>query len=1114
MLPRRTRSRALLVSGAALLLAPLALADVPLASAAPVRGTEPLPIAPLVAKPTDSKLKGALSRSSVDRQSVFVQLAGPGAADVAARSLRSAARAPRTAARTATRDRRADVVRDADQVLAAARRTDPQARKLYAVSNAVPGLGLVSDLDTLRALAERDDVVAITPIVPKKVTNASVAQLTRAVHTWKSPGQTGRGVRIGIIDTGIDYTHADFGGAGTAAAFRKASKNQGDFAGTAKVVGGADFVGDDYNPDPGSRTYQPIPSPDKNPLDCNGHGTHVAGTAAGYGVDAGGSTYRGGYTTLDRPRLNGLRIGPGTAPHASLYALKVFGCEGPTQVLIPALDWALDPNRDGDFSDHLDIVNLSLGSDFTPPDDPDNLVVNELARNGVLTVAAGGNAGDLTDAGGATGSAVRSLAVASSVDELQLRDGLRVSAPADVAGVVPVQFSLDYSWDDAAPVSGPVVAPSRANADGCAPLGRADAAAVEGKVAWLEWDDDDDTRRCGSAARAANVAQAGAVGAVYTAGVDVFAAGISGSRTIPVVQLDRTGTSGLRPALRAGTLAVTFDGSLRNQVNSITPRLTDTLSSFSSRGGHGQPGVVKPDITAPGDTVTSAASGTGDGPLSISGTSMASPATAGIAALVRAAHPTWNVERVKAALMNTAGHDVYTGAGRTGRRYGPARVGAGRVDAQAAVRTEFLAYTLGRGAVSASFGVVPAAADQATVTRTQQVRIRNTSKQTRTATVAYQPLVSQPGVSYRVNRSKVTVRAGRYVDVTVTMTVTTAKLRHTLDPTMAATQTTEYFEGPDGEPVERARHYVSDASGRLLISPAGKPALRVPVYGAAKPASVTRVDDATVGGTPAMLVKGVGFAQGGGSTAFRSKLSVLTLGYNSPKQPRCGGVQTVGCAATYATRAGDLHYVGAGAVPDADGSRADGTLWFGMSTWGNMSTVGRFNLPFVDIDTTGDGEPDFEIVVEAEAEADLYNAITIDYDTLEVVDVQPVNFADGDLETNLFDTNTLLVPVSAAAIGVTDEVSTFPISYRVGTANFYASPLSDYVQDLTPPVAFDVVNPGVEVAGPLYADVAGTRIPYRLSATDGKLPRALILHLHGVNGTRAEAQTLRATPAG
>ncbi len=77
------------------------------------------------------------------------------------------------------------------------------------------------------------------------------------------------------------------------------------------MVGGYDFVGDSYNADPSSPAYQPVAMPDPNPLDCNGHGTHVAGTSAGYGVNADGSTYRGGYTG---GVPGDLRIGPAWRP--------------------------------------------------------------------------------------------------------------------------------------------------------------------------------------------------------------------------------------------------------------------------------------------------------------------------------------------------------------------------------------------------------------------------------------------------------------------------------------------------------------------------------------------------------------------------------------------------------------------------------------------------------------------------------------------------------------------------------------------------------------------------------------------------------------------------------
>ena len=236
-------------------------------------------------------------------------------------------------------------------------------------------------------------------------------------------------------------------------------------------------------------------------------------------------------------------------------------------------------------------------------------VVNALSRHGVLTVNSEGNEGDTTDIGGSPGSSASALTVASTVDGYQLLDGLRVDAPADLAGVVAGQNSVAYDWASEEPVSGDVVMLSDANSDGCRTLSDADAAAVQGKVAWLEWDSNDATRRCGSVARAANVEAAGAVGAIFTGDVNPFGAGITGSANIPVFQLTKTATDRLRPAAEAGTLAVTFDGELTGSQQDQDPSISDTVSSFSSRGAHGSLGVVKPDVAAVGDSVVSAMAG-------------------------------------------------------------------------------------------------------------------------------------------------------------------------------------------------------------------------------------------------------------------------------------------------------------------------------------------------------------------------------------------------------------------------------------------------------------------------------------------------------------------------
>jgi subtilisin family serine protease len=128
-----------------------------------------------------------------------------------------------------------------------------------------------------------------------------------------------------------------------------------------RIKGGVDLVGDDYNADPGSSSYQPVPHPDSNPLDCNGHGTHVAGTAAGSGVLATGATYTGAYNA-NTVSGNSWIVGPGVAPKADIYSIRVFGCAGSTDVVVDAIEWAMDHD--------MDVINMSLGSAYGGADDP------------------------------------------------------------------------------------------------------------------------------------------------------------------------------------------------------------------------------------------------------------------------------------------------------------------------------------------------------------------------------------------------------------------------------------------------------------------------------------------------------------------------------------------------------------------------------------------------------------------------------------------------------------------------------------------------------------------------------------------------------------------------
>src|SRR6266849_6751191 len=216
-------------------------------------------------------------------------------------------------------------------------------------------------------------------------------------------------IKLAILDTGADYTHANFGGPGTVAAFNDAFANSTKPADPAlfgpnapKVKGGTDLVGDNYN---ASDPKNNKPVPDDNPLDCNGHGSHVAGTAAGIGVKDDGTTFRGPYDA-NTPNVK-FRIGPGVAPLADIYAVRVFGCVGSTDVVVEAIDWAVEHG--------MQIISMSLGADFGPQDTADAEASEQAAEAGLIVVAAAGNAGQSIYFLGSPAAGDKTLAAAAMV---------------------------------------------------------------------------------------------------------------------------------------------------------------------------------------------------------------------------------------------------------------------------------------------------------------------------------------------------------------------------------------------------------------------------------------------------------------------------------------------------------------------------------------------------------------------------------------------------------------------------------------------------------------------------------------------------------------------------
>ncbi|MFI6449145.1 S8 family serine peptidase [Kitasatospora sp. NPDC050543] len=1025
----------------------------------------------------------------------------------ARRELRSPQEARRQAARAGA-EQRGHALDALDGLTRSLRTAAPAARELYRTQTLLTGLAVTAPVEALPALRALPGVTAVHPIIRKERSNSYSVPLTGAPAVWSGIGAgagTGQGTRIGIIDSGIDYTHADFGGPGTEQAFTAvdgAKPAPAALFPNAKVVGGRDLVGDDYDPDPSSPAFQPVPHPDGNPIDCalNGHGTHVAGTAAGFGVSADGRPYTGPY----RPGLDpaAFRIGPGAAPGAQLYAIRVFGCDGSTDQLAQALDVAADPDGDGDLTDRLDVVNLSLGSRFGNTDDADSIAADRLSASGTVVVAAAGNEGDVYGVGGSPGTAPRALVVAASVDPHSDSDGIRVLAPQSLAGVLPAHWSARYQGWSSTEVSGELALPAD-QADGCTAFGEADARRLAGKIAVLAWQTKEPDRACGSAPRTDHAADAGAIGVLLAADSDHLPE-IAGNDRIPAALLAHADGERLREAAGAEPVRVqlaTPGNGLHGVVGQDQPQRVDTLTDFTSRG-IGVPGVVKPDLAAPGETIWSAKAGTGVGGMREDGTSMATPHVAGLAALVRAVHPDWTVEQVKAALMNTAG-DTWLGDGHGGPVYGPERTGAGRVRADLAVATPALAYAAGEGAVEGAVGVSfgPVAVNGPSAL-TREVEVRNVSAAPLTYRTGYQAATELPGAAFDLSPERITVPAGESARVKVTLRVP-GQLERAPDPTIDLTQG------------GHARSYRGELSGRLLLTPesAGPPVLRVPLFAAPRPAS-----DLSAGlqADAAGAGKVLGLTGRAAPTAVGGLVSAFALGGEGERWPDCPSPDL--CVDRPGDRAANLKAAGAASDAPAVGGDplADGTLYLAASFWAPVATpVGSFAVR-ASIDTDGDGVTDAVVQADRLTGSDVLVARTLDARSGAELDVQPLNARWGETDTDLLDSDALVLPVRLAKL---PHLRPGASKIRYGLWTGFTGPgLPDAhealgsigLKDARPTLTMDVLAPALDIRSGIGGPAAIAAPEQPGDVLDVKrvigdtTTRVLLIHHLNIDGHRAE----------
>jgi minor extracellular serine protease Vpr len=532
-----------------------------------------------------------------------------------------------------------------------------QSAAATAIGRAIPGAvvsrrfqvildGLTVELPVRRltTLAGLPFVTRIYPSVAYKLSLNDSTHLIRADTFWATTGDRGEGVKIGVVDDGVDERHVFFAPTGMSypAGFPKGGRRWT----TPKVIVARAYPG----PGSGRRGRLPI---DRK---ASFHATHVAGIAAG----RSGTYSPGG---LDHPPVANLT---GVAPNAWIGNYRVFnvptrgGYTANTPEIVAAFEAAV---RDG-----MDVINFSGGASETDPVN-DALIeaVSNVAAAGVVPVIAAGNERDDFGLGSidSPGSAPDAITVAASSNLHVFAQSLSVQgsvAPSTLRNIpfrtfLPRRLFPGWETQDQTLVD-------------LGSMTGTDGRPVDRQLCGVRHPNELDTTLPSSSLR-------GKIALVFRGGCalvtkEIRAAFIGDAKGMVLVD-NRSGEANDLPLdIPAGTVADLDGARLRNFLVSaggsaavrfnfapqeLHTRRGGIITSFSSAGPTAFEHRLKPDVTAPGGEILSSTlpEFAGASFASFNGTSMATPHVAGAAALLLQSHPGWTPAEVRSALASTAG---------------------------------------------------------------------------------------------------------------------------------------------------------------------------------------------------------------------------------------------------------------------------------------------------------------------------------------------------------------------------------------------------------------------------------------------------------------------------
>ncbi|KAI3792532.1 hypothetical protein L2E82_06414 [Cichorium intybus] len=493
--------------------------------------------------------------------------------------------------------------------------SDEEPRMVHAYRNVLTGFAVKLTLDQVKEMEEKDGVISVRPqsVLSLHTTHTpNFLGLHQNLGFWRGSNY-GKGIIVGVLDTGITPDHPSFNDTGLDPPPAK-WKGKCEVAGcNNKLIGVRNFV----SGSPGSA------------LDDEGHGTHTSSTAAGNFVE--------GATALGND--NGTAVGMAPLAHIAMYKVcDESGCADSD--MLAAMDAAIEEG--------VDVLSLSIGGP-SRPFYTDSIAIGGFAaiQKGIFFSCSAGNSGPFNST--VSNEAPWILTVgASTVDR-------KVQATVKLGNGVLLNGESIFQPKDFPETPLPLVYPGMngdLNKALCAP-GSLNSTEVKGKVVMCVRGGG-----IGRVAKGQTIKDAGGAAMILTNVQADGASTIADAHVIPASYVGyKDGVTILEymNLTSSPVAAILFHGTV------IGDKSAPQVTSFSSRGPSlATPGILKPDIIGPGVSILAAWPVSLDNTTTtipfnvVSGTSMSCPHLSGIAALLKSAHPDWSPAAIKSAIMTTA----------------------------------------------------------------------------------------------------------------------------------------------------------------------------------------------------------------------------------------------------------------------------------------------------------------------------------------------------------------------------------------------------------------------------------------------------------------------------